>query len=655
MRPGFRNDFNANKYPFETLTYKRSYLGKYSLICFPKLAICLMLFNDFHNPQVAALPKHLQQYIVPQHYDRYTAIDHAVWRYVMRQNYSYLKKVAYYPYIKGLERAGLSIEHIPDLQTMNDNLAQIGWGAVAVDGFIPPAIFMEFQEYKVLVIAAEIRQLQHIAYTPTPDIIHESAGHAPIIADPDYNNYLSYFGAIGAKALFSAKDYELYDAIRALSILKEQPIPDDEAVFKAEAILETCFNNLGEPSEMALLSRLHWWSVEYGLIGSLEDPKIYGAGLLSSIGESVSCMQPAVKKYWYNLDTANQAYDITKAQPQLFVTPNFQNLIDVLESFADTMALRRGGLESIQKAIASHNIATAVFSSGLQVSGVFTAAQPGPATDEGFTGKEIPLCPTLSQPSFIQVTGPCALSYDGHQLSGHGQLEHADGFSSPVGKLMAIATPLEELDNVSLSKLGIFAGNKTRLSFESGIEVSGKVKSITRMGGKNLCIHFTDCLVKNASTGAIYFKPEWGPYDMAIGEKIISVFNGHADKNNYPLDVAPPNDAPKHVYDQKSVAKQRIYQQIRTVRNHSKDFEALPELWLQLKNHHPEDWLGPLEILELMIHHQTHPEIVTDIRQYLTNKANNEPDLQKLIKDGLHLIDTPGISLYLHQQTPSVH
>src|SRR3546814_19742125 len=55
----------------------------------------------------------------------------------MRQNYSYLKDVAYYPYIPGLRKAGLSIERIPDLQTMNDHLKKLGWGAVTVNGFIP--------------------------------------------------------------------------------------------------------------------------------------------------------------------------------------------------------------------------------------------------------------------------------------------------------------------------------------------------------------------------------------------------------------------------------------------------------------------------------------------------------------------------------------
>jgi phenylalanine-4-hydroxylase len=83
--------------------------------------------KDFNNPQVVGLPAHLKQFIVQQPYDRYTSIDHAVWRYVMRQNYNYLKNVAYYPYIPGLATAGLTIERIPSLLEMNDALAKIGW------------------------------------------------------------------------------------------------------------------------------------------------------------------------------------------------------------------------------------------------------------------------------------------------------------------------------------------------------------------------------------------------------------------------------------------------------------------------------------------------------------------------------------------------
>ena len=73
--------------------------------------------NYYNNPVVAQLPKHLLKFIVPQYYDRYTSIDQAVWRYVMRQNYAYLRDIAYYPYIPGLTKAGLTIESVPDLQS----------------------------------------------------------------------------------------------------------------------------------------------------------------------------------------------------------------------------------------------------------------------------------------------------------------------------------------------------------------------------------------------------------------------------------------------------------------------------------------------------------------------------------------------------------
>jgi phenylalanine-4-hydroxylase len=79
-----------------------------------------------------------------------------------------------------------------------------------------------------------------------------------------------------------------------------------------------------------------------------------------------------VKKLPYTIDAVKYSYDITKTQPQLFVTPTFQNLIDVLEQFADTMSFRRGGAYGLQKAIDSKNTCTAVYSSGLQVSGTFT-------------------------------------------------------------------------------------------------------------------------------------------------------------------------------------------------------------------------------------------------------------------------------------------
>jgi phenylalanine-4-hydroxylase len=582
-------------------------------------------FNDFNNPQVARLPRHLRQFIVDQNYDKYTPVDQAVWRYVMRQNYSYLKDVAYYPYIKGLQRAGLSIESIPHLQTMNDNLGKLNWGAVTVDGFIPPAAFMEYQAYQVLVIAADIRQINHIEYTPAPDIIHESAGHAPIIADADYNSYLSYIGSIGAKAMFSAKDFELYEAIRSLSILKEAMDVPEADIALAEKNLQHIADHMGEPSEMALLSRLHWWTVEYGLIGSLDNPKIYGAGLLSSIGESSSCMMDNVEKIPYTIDTLNYAYDITKTQPQLFVTETFQNLIDVLETFADTMAFRKGGSESIQKAINSRNPATAVYSSGLQVTGVLTELRVN------HTGEL----------SFIKTTGHSALSVNNKELEGHGKSYHKDGFSSPVGRLLGINKPLEDFTDDDLTAIQLVTGERAELRFESGIVVEGIVGMIIWNNGKIILISFEECTVTEEE-GNILFEPAWGTYDMAVGEKIISVFNGAADKDAYE-EITHMSERLTHkvVFDEATAKLHQLYQTVRTIREDGYGQEQLEEVFTQIKTGYPQDWLCALEILEIIHYTRTYSALQHEIKKYLELKISNEPEHKKLITDGLHMIANP--------------
>src|SRR4029079_6090272 len=95
-------------------------------------------------------------------------------------------------------------------------------------------------------------------------------------------------------------------------------------------------------------------------------------GLLSSIGESVSCLEPEVKKIPYSIDAMNTPFDITPRQPQLFVCRDFQHLKDVLEEFASNMAYQVGGLEGINKAIECENAATCEYSAGLQDGGLFT-------------------------------------------------------------------------------------------------------------------------------------------------------------------------------------------------------------------------------------------------------------------------------------------
>lgn len=575
------------------------------------------------NPQVAGLPSHLRQFIVDQKYDEYTPVDHAVWRFIMRQNVQYLEEHAQRAYMKGLLGTGISTERIPSIEQMNRILGEIGWGAVAVDGFIPPPAFMEFQSHRVLVIACDMRQIDHIEYTPAPDIVHEAAGHAPIIVDEEYAEYLRRFGEIGSKAMSSRKDYELYEAIRHLSILKERPDADPDEIASAEKEVEQRQENLGEPSEMAQLSRLHWWTVEYGLIGTLDEPKIFGAGLLSSIGESVNCLKESVKKIPYSQDARNYAFDITTQQPHLFVTPSFAHLAEVLEEFAQSMAFSIGGREGLNRAIECSNVSTAVYSSGLQVSGVFADV----------------IGDTSGEPGYIMVEGPASLAVKDQQLPEQGRERHPEGFSSPVGKLENIATPLEALSHDQLRELGIEIGRNVCLMFTVGIEVKGTLDRIDRRGGRIILMTFSDCTVRHGKR--VLFQPEWGSYDMAVGERIVSVFSGAADKDAYDQASLVPRERTTSVKHDDAIERlRRIYQRVRDIREQETGREQLAEIWQTVKKEYSHEWLLPLEISELAslaAQDKNNAALQADINRHLERLAESRPDLRQLIGQGMCL------------------
>jgi phenylalanine-4-hydroxylase len=572
------------------------------------------------NPLIDRLPKHLKQFIKPQVYEDYTPINQAVWRYVMRKNVDYLSKVAHSSYLEGLKKTGLEIDNIPNMYGMNRILKEIGWAAVAVDGFIPPNAFMEFQAYNVLVIACDIRQLEHIEYTPAPDIIHEGAGHAPIIANPEYAEYLRRFGEIGCKAISSARDYELYEAIRLLSILKEaEDTPEDE-IRKAEEQVDFLQNNMGELSEMSRIRNLHWWTVEYGLIGTVDDPKIYGAGLLSSIGESAWCMTDNVKKIPYDISAADMSFDITKPQPQLYVTPDFAQLSLVLEEFANKMALRTGGLSGIKKLISSNALGTIELSTGIQVSGIFTNV----IEHEG-------------KPVYIQTSGKTALSYREKELVGHGTEYHAEGFGSPIGKLKGINLAIEEMSPRDLRAYDIYEGEQITLEFEGNITVKGEIITGSRnLQGEILLIKFKNCTVTHNNT--VLFQPEWGIYDMAVGKKVISAFSGPADVNSFDMiNHVPSSQTIKQKKSAEREELEKLYASIRNIRENKTAATTLKEAFTSVTANHQNDWLLSVEIAELA-KKEGDSNLVDKVLNHLEKVKINRPEIKHLIDNGLELI-----------------
>jgi phenylalanine-4-hydroxylase len=572
------------------------------------------------NHLIDSLPKHLKQFIKPQDYEDYTPINQAVWRYVMRKNVDYLSKVAHESYLEGLKKTGISIESIPSMYGMNRILKEIGWAAVAVDGFIPPAAFMEFQAYNVLVIASDIRQLEHIEYTPAPDIIHEGAGHAPIIANPEYAEYLRRFGEIGCKAISSARDYEIYEAIRLLSILKEAEGTPQEEIEKAEQRVDELQNEVAELSEMAKIRNLHWWTVEYGLIGTVEDPKIYGAGLLSSIGESAWCMTDNVKKIPYSIEAAEQSFDITKPQPQLFVTPDFAHLSMVLEEFANKMALRTGGYSAVKKLINSKALGTVELSTGIQISGVFT----GVIKHKG-------------NPVYIQTTGKTALAYREKELVGHSTEYHSEGFGSPIGTLKGINLAIEDMSPRDLMAYDIYEGKKVTLEFEGDITVSGEIITGSRnLQGKIILISFKNCTVTHKDE--VLFRPEWGIYDMAVGKEIVSGFSGPADVDSFDMIThVPSTQTIKAKKTPEREELENLYKAVRNIREGQFAETTLKEAFGAVSANHPNDWLLSVEIAELA-HKQGNQDFVDKVLNHLEKVKQNRPEIAHLIKNGLELI-----------------
>lgn len=572
------------------------------------------------NELIDRLPPHLKQYIKPQNYHQYTPINQAVWRYVMRKNVDYLSTVAHESYLDGLRQTGISIDNIPSMYGMNRILKEIGWAAVAVDGFIPPNAFMEFQAYKILVIASEIRQLENIEYTPAPDIIHEGAGHAPIIASPDYAEYLRRFGEIGAKAITSAYDTEMYEAVRELSILKEAEGIDPKRIEEAEEKVNKLQKMDVPASEISLIRNLHWWTVEYGLIGTVENPKIYGAGLLSSIGESEWCMKDEVKKVPYSIQAAYQEFDITKPQPQLYVTPDFAYLQEVLEEFANTMAVRKGGWRGMKKLIGSKQLGTIELSTGLQISGVFTRMIQNEDNEV----------------VYFETEGPTALAYRETEVIGHGVSRHTNGFRSPLGKLKGINLAIENMGPRDLQAYNFYDGMPISFEFESGITVEGmNVTGMRNLKGELMLIQFTDCWVKYKEE--VLFTPEDGDFDLAVGKEIVSAFAGAADYLSFDLASHTPSTTETIKQDPADARLNDLYQKVRDYReSNSKEVSYLEKIFEELQSKFPSDWLLALEICEVASKN-TLP-FAAKIVRYLQEIKTNRPKVAHLIESGLQLI-----------------
>lgn len=568
------------------------------------------------------IPMHLRRFIVDQNYGRYTPEDQAVWRYIMRQLKNFLSVHAHESYVSGLEKTGITVDRIPSIERIDEHLSKIGWGAVPVSGFIPPAAFMEFQSIGVLPIASDMRTLEHLLYTPAPDIVHEAAGHAPILAHPEYSAYLRQYGAVARNSILSKEDLDQYEAIRVLSDIKEDPRSTPKDIQAAEARLVDVNNSIRTVSEAALLSRMNWWTAEYGLIGNLKNPKIFGAGLLSSVGESRNCMTDKVRKIPLSVECVNYSYDITEQQPQLFVAEDFAHLGEVLEDLAMTLSYRRGGNFGLERAKEARTVNSVELNSGLQIAGVLSDYI---RSEQG------------EQAVYLQFSGPCQLAFNQHELPNQGPARHPQGFSSPVGLIRGHSRCLSTFSPDDLQRLELRKGLRSELEFESGIHVQGVLKDWTYENGKLILLTWSDCRVTLG--GKTLFDPSWGEYDMAVGQSVVKVFGGPADRTRFGQtdEFVAKRVAPRD-YSEQEKKRHKLYQDIRDLREKPRTEPA--QRWSELAGKFLEDedhpWLAGLELVELS-HKANVPEAQRgDLSKKLSRYAGSQ-SAKDCLRDGLEI------------------
>ncbi len=226
-------------------------------------------------------------YVVPQGWADYDAQDHAIWRHLFERQSKLLPGRACGEYLRGLERLGMAADGIPDFERLSDILEPAtGWRIVAVPGLVPDKVFFAHLANRRFPATNWIRAPEQLDYLQEPDVFHDVLGHAPMLIHPVFADYMAAYGRGGLKAA-------------RLGALKN-------------------------------LSRLYWYTVEFGLIRREEGLRIYGAGIVSSRTESVYCLEdPTPRRVTFDLMRVMRTdYRIDRFQDSYFVIDGFDQLFE---------------------------------------------------------------------------------------------------------------------------------------------------------------------------------------------------------------------------------------------------------------------------------------------------------------------------------------
>ena len=223
---------------------------------------------------------------VPQDWDAYTPQDHAMWDRLFERQASMLPGRAVSEFTDGLDVLRMTRKGIPDFAELSDRLMNLtGWQVVAVPGLVPDRVFFEHLANRRFVAARFIRSPEQLDYLQEPDVFHDVFGHVPLLAHPVFADYMQAYGEGGLKA----------DGLGAIEYL----------------------------------ARLYWYAVEFGLIRRGDALKLYGAGIVSSHGESLFALDdPSPNRLGFDLKRVMRTrYRIDDYQQSYFVIDSFDDLL----------------------------------------------------------------------------------------------------------------------------------------------------------------------------------------------------------------------------------------------------------------------------------------------------------------------------------------
>lgn len=238
-----------------------------------------------HSPETAS-GADTGDCVIAQDWEAYSSQDHATWRQLFERQSRLLVGRACDEYHAGLDQLGVCADGIPDFRRLNDVLGRkTGWQIVAVPGLVSEAAFFGHMAERRFIATRWIREPAQMDYLQEPDIFHDVFGHVPLLTNPAFADYLQAYGRGGLKAL-----------------------------------------HLGS---LDMLARLYWYTVEFGLLHTRNGPRIYGAGILSSKGESIYCLDdPKPSRIAFDLKRILRTrYRIDDYQENYFVIDSFEQLM----------------------------------------------------------------------------------------------------------------------------------------------------------------------------------------------------------------------------------------------------------------------------------------------------------------------------------------